>query len=427
MAVTKYLLLLIIHVFALKVYGKFTCEIQDDDYVIDCGNYNATDFVLQRGLLSPYSNIRTLLLNICHIQHIETDVFEEVPLLERLDLSENQIENLTIGTFDALTELEELNLSDNYITYLPVDIFKFNVKLKKLDLGYNAMFQLNLGVFDSLLNLTILVLSKNLIIGNYWNPEVFRRNINVETIQFSGNDMSEAPQNLLSHFDQLNSVSLRKCHLTEFPTFLISSNITSIIHLNLRQNKIGIIKTNFFENFEILAILDLSRNQIEHIAENSFKSMKELVVLNLSKNLLTTLPNGLFETTYKLSLLDLSHNMITVLQEDLFKETNLMELSVAHNKLTYLQENFSQQQKNSGVILKVFFFDFNPWQCACLKHLLDEVKGLRIQYKTKYFDGDQSVCVTTKEFLCKRQDINNFHEDFYNSTLNYSLLAFARV
>ncbi|XP_013142070.1 PREDICTED: carboxypeptidase N subunit 2-like [Papilio polytes] len=417
MAVIKYLWFLVL--FALKeACADLKCEIQDDDgEILKCTNDEVYNLVLQRGFLSSYRNATTIIMNLCSIVNIDTEVFEDVPSLKTLDLSVNYIENITIGTFDGLTELEELNLFNNYIEDLPVDIFKFNVNLKKLNIGDNVLFWLNVGVFDSLVNLTSLVLSSNYIAGNYWDPEVFRRNVNIMNIQFNGNNMSEAPQNLLSRFDKLISVNLKNCHLTEFPAFLISSNKTNVIILNLRENEIRIIEKDFFENYEIISILDLSRNQIEYIAEYSFKSMKKLTFLNLSRNLLTTLPHGLFATTYRLSLLDLSHNMLTVLQEDLFKRTKLKNLNVAYNRLTYLQQDFCQQQKNTGAILKIFFFNHNPWQCACLKELLNEVKRSRINYNFTYFDGVQPVCVT-EEFVCKRQEnVNSFYADLFDSTV----------
>ncbi|XP_013165605.1 PREDICTED: leucine-rich repeat-containing protein 70-like [Papilio xuthus] len=358
-------------------------------------------------------------MNLCFIENIETDAFEEMHSLKNLDLSENHIENITVGTFDTLIDLEELNLFNNYIKDIPVDLFKYNIKLKKLNIGDNLLLWINIGVFDNLEYLTTLVLSNNYISGNYWDSDVFRRNINIMNIQFSGNNMTEAPNNLLTYFVKLISINLRDCHLKEFPKFLISSNLTNIIVLNLRNNEIRIIEQNHFDNFEILSILDLSANQIEYIAENSFKRMRKLTFLNLSKNLLTTIPNKLFATTYKLSLLDLSYNMIIYLQEDLFKRTNLKNLNIAHNRLTYLQQNFCQQQRNNGAFIKNFYFNHNPWQCACLRDLLDEVKELRIKYNSTYFDGGQPVCVTTEEFVCKRQEnLNSFYADLFDSTVH---------
>ncbi|KPJ18574.1 hypothetical protein RR48_01200 [Papilio machaon] len=59
-------------------------------------------------------------------------------------------------------------------------------------------------------------------------------------------------------------------------------------------------------------------------------------------------------------------------------------------------------------------FGNNPWQCACLREFLREVKQLNIAYDTDYFDGSSPVCVTTDEFVCMRDEsVNDLFINMY--------------
>ncbi|XP_014364354.2 toll-like receptor Tollo [Papilio machaon] len=368
--------------------------------------------------MADFKNATTLLLAACKLGVIDPDAFEVLPLLKKLDLSTNYIVQIIDGTFDYLTELEELNLADNFLEDLPVDLFRFNHKLKRLNLNSNLFYNLEVGIFDMLVDLKYLDVSSNVLAGKNWNPDVFTNIVEISSLRFSANDMSESPNNLLSSLKKLSIIELKNCHLSEYPTFLKTADLKTLIILNLKKNRIHKIDEDAFQNFEKLFLLNLSFNRIEYIDENSFKTLKELKFLTLKKNRLLTIPTGLFSSTYKLSLLDLSRNKITVIQDDLFKRTDLNNLNLSHNKLTYLQRNFCKQQKNARAALKVFYFNHNPWQCACLRDLLGEIKGLGIKYNTSYFDGGQPVCVTTKEFVCKRQEnLNSFYVDLFDSTI----------
>ncbi len=59
--------------------------------------------------------------------------------LQFLDISYNNVDKLTVLSFDGLSNLQTLNLSNNYLTttHFPKDVFKPLITLKELDIRHN--------------------------------------------------------------------------------------------------------------------------------------------------------------------------------------------------------------------------------------------------------------------------------------------------
>ncbi|KAG9283203.1 leucine-rich repeat transmembrane protein FLRT2 [Astyanax mexicanus] len=130
-------------------------------------------------------DLKELRLDENRIAEIDEDAFQNVTNLQRLLLDGNLLEDEAIapGTFQNLDKLRELSLSRNSLTapppLLPGDsLVKLNLqenqmqdipvtaffglgKLEKLDISYNLLQTLPLGVFDGLNSLTHLFVRNN--------------------------------------------------------------------------------------------------------------------------------------------------------------------------------------------------------------------------------------------------------------------------
>jgi len=109
--------------------------------------------------------------------NLEHNNITSIPILPKYDvenlyLANNQIDSITEGAFQNLTELTTLDLSHNRITskVLVPDVFKgpytehdFSAleKLKTLNLGYNDLHTLDADLFEHIPNIEELVLCSN--------------------------------------------------------------------------------------------------------------------------------------------------------------------------------------------------------------------------------------------------------------------------
>ncbi|XP_068625486.1 leucine-rich repeat-containing protein 15-like [Battus philenor] len=370
-----------------------------------------SDYILKRGLISDNNVTTGITLKACRISEIELESFKGLPSLEYLDLSENKIKILKLGVLDGIKQVAYLNLSYNLLTEFPLGLFDQKPNLKLLDLRGNTLIFLKLGIFDALTKLEHLDLSSNSLVGREINPYIFDRSKQIKFIDFSRNDMSESPDNLLHAFRALDFLNLDRCFLKEVPRFATIPNLKNLKHLMISTNLISKIENAAtFVNLDNLEILNLAENCLEYINGKSLKPLRNLKMIVLRDNKLKYIPDDLFINLPVLGNIDLSHNAITTIPVNIFIGTALRNLNLSDNKITYLSYNFCLELKNSGTKLSKFFFNQNPWQCACLRDILREVKNMNVLYNGVKYDGEHAVCVTEKEFICHRHE--NYNEIF---------------
>ncbi|XP_061709855.1 carboxypeptidase N subunit 2-like [Cydia pomonella] len=353
----------------------------------------AEDYVLRKGLVSDNDLTTAIVLKGCRITSIEEGALGALPALEDIDLSQNSLQALT-RMLDKTPNLLKLNLSNNRIESLQLNIFDALTKLKSLDL------------------------SNNVILGRNIQSRVFEELHHIEFLDLSGNFMTGTPENLLQALQSIKTLKLSRCNLDEVPKFATHPNLNSMTRLTLSANLITALHNKLFINSEKLESIEFDDNLIEFIQEDVFKSLKNIKTISLQHNKIKDLPESLFKSLPKLGNINLSHNLIEYIPANAFRHTGLKNLNLADNKFTYLQDNFCLELRNSGVRLKKFYFNQNPWQCACLNDILIEVKKMGIHYNGAKYIGQEPVCVTTKEFNCQRQpNYNEEYKDLYNDII----------
>lgn len=205
-------------------------------------------------------NVLKIDLSRNSIFKLSADTFRDIIKLRQLDLSSNKLRYLNSNTFIPIeSSLEELVLKENYLNQMETirlnKLIKKLVKLKKLDLDANRLIYVP-NLFDT--NLARLSLADNF----------------VESLVDS-----EAYINLLP---------------------------TSLIELNLKNNRLKQLNDNSFQNLINLKYLNLDSNEISAITEDFFVNLKSLLVLNLRQNSLKHIPSRIFFTLENLEHVDLS-------------------------------------------------------------------------------------------------------------------------
>ena len=70
---------------------------------------------------------------------IAPDIFEQNTLLQRIDMSENQLNAISPELFKQTTDLQEIDLSDNQIEEFELETFSNLINLKEIKLGGNPI------------------------------------------------------------------------------------------------------------------------------------------------------------------------------------------------------------------------------------------------------------------------------------------------
>ncbi|XP_064199446.1 leucine-rich repeat and transmembrane domain-containing protein 2 [Anguilla rostrata] len=152
---------------------------------------NSTDVDCSgRGLLSvPALNLppgsRALLLPNNRLSVLPADAFSNASSLERLDLSNNFLDNLPAALFRDLANLTELVLRNNSLTVLDRDLFQGLTQLRRLDLSLNGLSAVPLGLLDDQSGLNWLSLATNRL--HALERAAFEPLANLQYLQLGGN------------------------------------------------------------------------------------------------------------------------------------------------------------------------------------------------------------------------------------------------
>lgn len=221
---------------------------------------------------------------------LDRGIFVDIPFLEELDLSGNQITNEVPDYLFQMRSLKVMDLSDNYLTGpLPSDIRDRAEKssLEFVSFRNNSMSEsIPNELMAHLKGLYHLDLSFNQFTGD--SPEAI-------------GEMTDLSYLFLGH----NSLSVSGGSI---PIEL--SALTKLRELSLGNLAIGGNLPSWLENLEQLRLLDLSGNNLTGDIVLDFEKLNQLRYLLLHENLLTgTLPESM-STLDKLIVLSLHQNDI---------------------------------------------------------------------------------------------------------------------
>ncbi|XP_012724558.2 leucine-rich alpha-2-glycoprotein [Fundulus heteroclitus] len=139
--------------------------------------------------------LQNLILKNNQLQKADAKWFPDTSILTWLDLSGNQITELSVGLSQRLPHLEILDVSDNRLEEMAPNSLHRLTKLQRLSLHNNKLKTLDESVFRDTRNLTSLFLN--------------------------GNQLSKLPQNLFQGLTRLTHLSLDDNQLTLIPKGLL--------------------------------------------------------------------------------------------------------------------------------------------------------------------------------------------------------------
>ena len=211
--------------------------------------------IISKNALKPLRrNLTALSLPNNLLNSIPDEIFD-LPNLNRLDLSQNQIRSLNPEKLAKSSSLKKLDLSDNDVIdinniQVPVSMEKFI--LKNNHLNFAAISRFNLTY------LKVLDLSHNKLNGTL-SKESFQFSNTLKSLDLSFNSLKKLTDKCFTNFPKLKT-------------------------LNLESNEIEVITPVAFQGLQRLRRLDLSFNGILEIPLNVFNGLKGLEYLDLSSN-----------------------------------------------------------------------------------------------------------------------------------------------
>ncbi|XP_041656973.1 transforming growth factor beta activator LRRC32 isoform X2 [Cheilinus undulatus] len=275
-------------------------------------------------------------------QVVQMDVFcsnlnlRSVPVdlprgVQMLDLSRNQVQNLTQETLAYHTSFNHLNLHSNKIHFIQPGLFKDMIDLRVLDLSRN-----HLNVFaHSRVNIGPLTA--------------------VESLDLSSNGLYTGMSDyFLADSPSLANLSLNSNSITKIAQNTFSGS-SSLERISLHNNVILEIEDGAFDSLSHLTELDLSKNSITCITDFNLCNLK---VLNLSKNSMELFQSTMSTDPYKLQILDLSENKMHYFP--LLPRNNMLQyLDVSRNRLHSVNVTANADRRTTVFLYHLRYLDMS--------------------------------------------------------------------
>lgn len=144
--------------------------------------------ILANSVFDNMPLLKTIVVSDSGIINVEPEVFDELQNLREIDLHNNNIDYIHPSLFQNNPNLSMLDLSHNDLKQLRLD-FSYNTELKFLNLSVNMLKFEDLTIFHPLISLQILDLSNNQM--ENMSGEVFDGMVDLKYLDVSGNPQLE--------------------------------------------------------------------------------------------------------------------------------------------------------------------------------------------------------------------------------------------
>ncbi|CAG0905826.1 unnamed protein product [Darwinula stevensoni] len=204
---------------------------------------------LESQSLRPLRRLRSL--DVCNNSLIAVDdVFQDLPSLEVLDLSENKMEKVTERSFHALPRLKVLTLSKNAISTVQSGSFQDLENLKTVDLSRNRIQKIE--------------------------PRAFRSLPSVKEIHLEHNQLMEMGAGAMERLDSLRHLSLDFNLLRSVDGSSVKDVNPGLHLVNLSYNLLETVPVSLLHAIPRMEVLDLSHNHIMELDTSTFHGMESI-------------------------------------------------------------------------------------------------------------------------------------------------------
>nr|XP_036214140.1 toll-like receptor 1 [Bactrocera oleae] len=284
--------------------------------------------------------------------------FPKMPLLLELDISGCNIERIDRDVFRNITGIRKLFMSRNKMLTIPKNSFQLLSKLEYLDLSYTNFLEFDYKMPHPTLNAIW-----SLLYGVHIQVGTFKR---LRKLQFLDLSHTKMTRNSAVSFTQLSpDLKIMSLCYTSFPlfdNFLFKK--TSLIGLDLSGNPHAALNfvDDAFENVaDTLEYLYLEYSNLKEL--DWLRRLKHLRVLNVTNNNINFLTSDYFGLLENLEVIDLSYNNIGNWYQQVFvNNTKLRVLNLRNNNINILNYAMLNDFKS----LELLGLGENNFACDCI-------------------------------------------------------------
>ncbi|KFB50003.1 hypothetical protein ZHAS_00018044 [Anopheles sinensis] len=314
---------------------------------------------LHERCFSPLENLRELNLQGNRIEVLVDNLLDNNALLEQFDASRNSIVEISPKAFRKSRSLQTLDLSSNQLRELPESLSGLT-ELREIDVSFNQITELSPNVLVSWRNLEELKVSNNKV--NQLHQGSLRNLPLLQYLDLSSNELTLLEHGSLRNLPELQELVLADNKLTELKD-RVFEDLPNLQAVHLQQNNLRYISPYSFYRSPSIVYLNLSANQFRSLDSVGLRSVRNLEVLDLTGNSIRKItPNPLRGLDWLVEL-KLDHNKICGIQGEPFASMpRLRVLSMRNNHMSRVPEPIFRSLRSNIAILDV---DGNPLECSC--------------------------------------------------------------
>ncbi|XP_053679721.1 protein artichoke [Anopheles nili] len=305
-------------------------------HVTGSGNLNR----LEGGLFNDLPKLQLINLSENGISWVHLRAFVGLPALKTLQLSGNKITDAgMVGrAVKDIHGLQVLRLDRNMISKLTEGSFVDLPSLKELHLNDNGITEIFHGAFHRTPNLKLVHLENNYL--RRVHPESFLQasGSGVEMVHLQRNEIGrvEELRSLLDALPMLRFLDLSHNKLEAIPFGALRGHGT-LEQLYLNQNRIRMIERDAFMAMPGLRELRLQNNSLHDQLPMPFWNLPGLKGIDISYNGFRRMDPSLLVGVPSLRRLDISGNTLSVIDAGAFTHTPMLEtVNISNNELTVI-------------------------------------------------------------------------------------------
>ncbi|XP_055629540.1 protein artichoke [Toxorhynchites rutilus septentrionalis] len=309
--------------------------------------------------LSTLENLRELNLQGNRIEVLVDHLLDNNGNLEQFDASRNSIVEISPKAFRNSRSLQTLDLSSNKLRELPESLSGLS-ELREIDVSFNQISELTPSVLGSWRNLEELKVSNNKV--NQLHQGSLRNLPLLQYMDLSSNELTTLEHGSLRNLPELQELVLADNKLAELKE-RVFEDLPNLQAVHLQQNNLQYISPYSFYRSPSIVYLNLSTNQFRNLDSVGLHSVRNLEVLDLTGNSIRKItPNPLRGLDWLVEL-KLDDNQICGIQGEPFATMpRLRVLSMRNNRMSRVPEQIFRNLRTNIAILDV---DGNPLDCNC--------------------------------------------------------------
>nr|CAD7404206.1 unnamed protein product [Timema cristinae] len=332
----------------------------------------------QRHSLTELRHLKLLDLRGNRLEQLGAELLRGAGLLQRLDLSSNQLVSVDPTAFDTnrwgwlraragatemallrRLELVELDASHNALTEVP-EALRGLSNLKTLDLSHNRVQELGSAALSGMTSLSELRMSRNRLRG--LDEGTFSGLPHLTLLDLDSNELETMASSAVKSLPDLKAIRLGHNRLSSVPESAFS-DLPELQSAELQENGITHLAAGAFSGVPQLLLLNLSHNHLSGLGDAGLQGLQSLEVLDLSHNRVGKVAGDSLHGMEWLVELKMDNNYICGIQGSPFNGMpRLRVLSMRNNKMKSLSEPAFQRLRSNIAVLDV---EGNPLSCSC--------------------------------------------------------------